>query len=625
MKHYFFILKNAFKRLRVNFGTMLLFIILFTIIGRIIAAVITKLMSGLALSVSGFYYVGNDNFLKYLASPVTIICIIVALLVVGCIQMVGIAGLITVFDASGRNEKTGLRAVVGNGVAAAAKLLNIKNWSIILFLMLMLPFLSITSLTTLNYTVSIPGFINDYLLSKLWSSLGILALNIVLFIFAVKWILSLHVFVNEPDTSFKEARKKSTELIRGKFFSTVFKTLVTGLLWVAIVFAVAILVSAIFSPSEGNVSNVENTDISKTIITITLGLVYVLLTPCINLAYLSAIYADLKNKKEGTEKEASPSEKHPAKLRIPSVLPALADKLTKKVKGIAWLIVVVFVVLYAVLYVPDLIGAGGAVLFPPEIAAHRGASKDAPENTMPAFKLAVDQGVSEWIEFDVHQSKDGEVIISHDDHIVKPPTDITVHKSTLPELKAVDVGLWFSEAFRGTRLSTLQEFLDYCRTNDIRLNLEIKPTKYDTDLVEKTMDLVLNSGIEDRIIISSLSSECLEKVKEIDPDRTTLLNMIVAAGDVGAIPYADWYGIEETNITDELVANVHAHGGEVFAWTVNSEMSIQYLIDCGVDGVNTDSPEEIADAVKDADYCGSIAEILRMIIHSPNFLQTFIY
>ncbi len=608
MAHYFLLVKDTFRRIRINFGVMLVFVVLYTIVAGFLVAVITNLMSSLAMAASGNTYIGTDNFVGYIASPITIICIFVSLLVVGYIQMVEIAGLISLFEASGRGEKISLNRVVACGVVAAAKTLQRKNWSIILFLMFIIPFLSITAVSTINFNLSIPGFINDYLLSKLWSALAMLFLNIVLFVFTVKWILSLHVFVLEPDTDFKKAKNKSTEFIKGRFFKTILQALVTGLLWILIWVAVLALLNLIVTPIGQN--NTEDPTLLNNIVLLIMSLLLMFLTPCINLAYLSAVYADYnKEKNELAGREGY----------------SLADSLTKKTKAVSWTVVVVIIAFYAALFAQDAVSEDSMILFAPEIAAHRGSSRDAPENTMPAFELAVNEGVSKWIEFDVHQTADGEVIISHDDHIVKPPTDVTVHEVTLEELKKYDVGLWFSPDFKDTYTSSLEEFLDYCRTNNIWLNLEIKPTQYDRDLVEKTLEIVRDSGIEERVIISSLNADSLKRVKELEPDRITLYNMVVASGDVGSIPYADWYGIEETNITTELVANVHEHGGKVFVWTVNNPDSVQYLIDCGVDGINTDSPVEIMEAVEQADYHGGFVRTLRMMTHDANFLQVFIY
>ena len=80
---------------------------------------------------------------------------------------------------------------------------------------------------------------------------------------------------------------------------------------------------------------------------------------------------------------------------------------------------------------------------------------------MAAFRLAIDEGYSDWIELDVHQTRDGQIVVSHDDHITKDPAhDLFVHDATYDEVMQVDVGAWMSPMFANTRTSTLAEVLD---------------------------------------------------------------------------------------------------------------------------------------------------------------------
>ncbi len=136
------------------------------------------------------------------------------------------------------------------------------------------------------------------------------------------------------------------------------------------------------------------------------------------------------------------------------------------------------------------------------IIAHRGASNIAPENTLRAFQKAVELN-ADYIEFDVHQSKDGEMVIKHDSYITQPDGKISyIRDMTLDELKTIDVG-------DGESIPTLKELIKIAKGN-IGLNCEVKAQDFSKDLIEllKKEDL-----IESSIFSSFIFSELLELQK----------------------------------------------------------------------------------------------------------------
>lgn len=151
--------------------------------------------------------------------------------------------------------------------------------------------------------------------------------------------------------------------------------------------------------------------------------------------------------------------------------------------------------------------------------AHRGASGYAPENTLEAFALA-DKMKADGIELDVHLSKDGEIIVTHDENVqrVTCGVDAMVKDLTLAELKKLDVynGI---EGYRNVRIPTLPEVLDFLKTNNLYLNIELKTgiVLYD-GIEQKTIDAVRAAGLQDRVIYSSFNHYSLMLVRQIDPE-----------------------------------------------------------------------------------------------------------
>ena len=108
------------------------------------------------------------------------------------------------------------------------------------------------------------------------------------------------------------------------------------------------------------------------------------------------------------------------------------------------------------------------------LAAHRGDCKACPENTMPAFGKAIAFGV-DMIETDVHMTRDGELIIMHDRNTARTTGhDGLTDQMTLAEIKALDAGGWFSEAFKNTSVPTVKEFIERIKNTQILINWELK-------------------------------------------------------------------------------------------------------------------------------------------------------
>ena len=149
------------------------------------------------------------------------------------------------------------------------------------------------------------------------------------------------------------------------------------------------------------------------------------------------------------------------------------------------------------------------------MAAHRGNKTSLPENTMPAFRRAIEVG-SDGIETDLRQTKDGVIVLIHD-LMVDRTTDGTgrVCDMTLEELRAFDAGIKFGEEYRGTRIPTLEEFIDLVADHDdLLLNLEIKD--YPEELgdfayssADKIIAMVEERGISDRVMLNCFSRPML--------------------------------------------------------------------------------------------------------------------
>ena len=241
------------------------------------------------------------------------------------------------------------------------------------------------------------------------------------------------------------------------------------------------------------------------------------------------------------------------------------------------------------------------------IIAHRGANKRAPQNTLPAFQKALEIGC-DGFETDVHLSKDGVPVICHNDTI-----DATSNGSgrisdlTLEELKSCDFGSYFSKAFAGTTLPTLDEFLELAATGNLKImNIELKKEPDDArrdELVTKTLEAVEHHGLNESLLISSFCPKILKLVKQKNPVIKTAY--LYPYGYLHAIKVVipPILRMKDLNCTashpfkacirGDYVNLCHKNGLDVNVWTVDEADEIRNMLRAGVDGIITDCPDRI--------------------------------
>jgi len=226
------------------------------------------------------------------------------------------------------------------------------------------------------------------------------------------------------------------------------------------------------------------------------------------------------------------------------------------------------------------------------VTAHRNASAvrpAPPENSSTALRGAIDAG-AQFSEIDVQESKDGVVMVVHDQDLSRlggPATKIW--DMTAEEIRAADIGTMAGEAFRGERIATLDEMLAIAKGR-IKLNIELKFYGHDQDLAKRTIDLVKAHGMEDEVVFQSLSYQQLQKVRRIDSSFQVGYLMAVGAGDPGNLD-VDFYSVEQGKADARFIRTTHRAGREVAAWTVDDSLDMARLGAMGVDNLITNHPD----------------------------------
>lgn len=227
-----------------------------------------------------------------------------------------------------------------------------------------------------------------------------------------------------------------------------------------------------------------------------------------------------------------------------------------------------------------------------QIWAHRGASRDAPENTLPAVELALQQG-ADGVEIDVQLSRDGRVVVLHDETVDRT-TDGTgaVADLDFEALRALDAS-GGDERFAGTRIPTLAEVLE--ATAAVRLNIELKNDEVPyPGLEEKVLAEVATHDAADRVVLSSFNGESVRRLATLG--AASQRGLLYSGPLLRPIHEARRRGARAVHapvrwVTPGLVRRAHRHHCDVRVWTVNAPDDMRRMGRWGVDAIITDVPE----------------------------------
>jgi glycerophosphoryl diester phosphodiesterase len=243
----------------------------------------------------------------------------------------------------------------------------------------------------------------------------------------------------------------------------------------------------------------------------------------------------------------------------------------------------------------------------PRIFGHRGAAGEMPENTMVSFERAVGAGTI-YLELDVHMTRDGEVVVSHDPNLTRTcGRDVFIKDMAWAELQHADAGymLTFDGGatfpFRGRsiRVPRLAEVLGAFL--NVNYNIEIKQTE--PNMVSRMLAVIDDAGVRRRVLIASEADGPVQELRALAPRIPTNFSygdvsaflQAMAARDSAYTPPGNALQIPPTYegwklVTPESVEFAHRAGVEVHVWTVNEEAEMNQMLDYGVDGLISDFP-----------------------------------
>ncbi|MCZ6785994.1 MAG: glycerophosphoryl diester phosphodiesterase membrane domain-containing protein [Planctomycetota bacterium] len=287
-------------------------------------------------------------------------------------------------------------------------------------------------------------------------------------------------------------------------------------------------------------------------------------------------------------------------------LKAAAELPARRSRAMPFLVVVTILVCATVLsrVVAELVYLDRTV----EVTAHRGASLDAPENSLSALKKAIEVG-ADYAEIDVQELADGHIVLIHDTDLRRiAGLSKNIWEVDLPEIQGLDAGSWFAPEFKGERIPTLDEAIDLVRGR-MRLNIELKVHGHEKNFVPSVVRIIEKQHFESQCVVSSLSHEVLVEVSKLNSELK--LGFIVFQG-IGALSRleVDFRAGRTALATRRLIRRARRRGLQIHVWTVNDIDAMHSFIDLRVANIMTDRPGVLKGLLVEREKMGDQERIL---------------
>ena len=602
--------RGVVKLLRYNIKSLLKFEFIYKLLTIFIFSPLFSYLFKFIMKVNGYKYLTIENVKGFFNHTSTILMLIILLILAMLYMLFEISNIIIILDASRQKRKIRVSDSVKISFKKMINIFKYMNIGLIFFVLFLIPFLHIGATSSFLSVIKIPEFIMDFIESNILYFVTYILVMIILLITFFKWIYSFNYMILE-NLSFSKARKLSTKLGEKKHFKDLLKLLVTEgliyLLYFVFIFVGALLI-VLMNKFLTKLFIVNSLLI--TLIWLFMAYSFILFSlVSIPISFASISYLFYKHKTDRNEEikgidfnkieEAINNEEKPYRI--------------SKLKFIVILVLIFSGTIFTYGVQNKDFDLNIKYKNSVEVTAHRGASKYYPENTMAAFKGAKKLG-ADWVELDVQQTKDGKIIVIHD-HSFKRTTGVNKNtwELTYDEVAKLDAGSSFNSKYKNERIPLLEDIIIWANENNIKLNIELKPTGHETNFEQNVIDIIKEHDFEKKCVITSGTYSVLENTKKIDKDIKTVYVMSLAYGDILKFKYADGFSIEATNINKKLVKKIHKNKKEIFVWTVNKESSISKMVKLGVDNIITDDITYAKDVIKKSNDSDVITEYVKKV------------
>ena len=544
------------------------------------AEVMRNAFSRVLIDLEGVRYIDKSNMLKVCTSPVTVILILLFLIIMTYTALFEIGGLLHSFSMAQIGRKTDIWSMIAAGAKTCRKTLSPRNWPVLLFVMVLFPLTGILSLSNAAYKVKIPLFAELGIEARPLFANSFKIAYLIMILVEIGVLFSINIYVLR-EKSFFESCVGGWKLGKGRHLNTV-----VCMLFLSLTVGCGISLISVLLGGGDAADAVAH-------------IIRAMVVPSVNNAGITALFYQY------FEEDRTLAGITPYIFRTEEFSRAQKAAVTA---------CVVMMLAGGIFYTAANFDYLSEDVTRPEVCAHRGDNVNASDNSYEAFELAVSEGLP-WIELDVQITADGVVVAEHDQSLIRRfGLDKSVADMTYDELAQYEV-INSKGSDKPIHITTLEKVLLLAKENNMLVQIETKPSEKRPGLEEEVLRLIGKTGMHDRVMIISLFSDSIAKIKELDPDLTAAHAVMVTWKDYAEVEDADNLSAEVGTITPELVHALHEAGMKVFCWTADDPDGIQYLVSCGVDVIGTDDPVMVMEKLDEADYSGGFRRFYHLMVN----------
>jgi glycerophosphoryl diester phosphodiesterase len=585
-----------------NLSTLLIFDIFFKIIATAIFSPVSAWIFNRLVASSGAWVIGNEQIISFVLSPVGMAAVIISGALALAIIFSEQAGIILIASRFNAGQKISAYQAFRQMLKYLRVLIELGLRQVITGLLYLAPLAVIAGITV--YMLSSQHDLNYLLVEKppvFWigtaiaAGLGICGLLVIAWLY-IRWIFSVPFCVLEGQKPAR-ALRNSRDLIRENFR----RVAVIVLGWALLMIGVGLFSTFLLEVLSEFILNRagQNPAFIIIVVCILLGLYGLIAAALTFIGFTTSclvtarLYYDIGGQK-GLSQAFLPTDESAAKFSHPSQ------------RKIIWAAVSLPLILTTIssAFIIDRIELN----HPVAVTAHRGSSKDAPENTLSAIRRAIEDG-ADFAEIDVQETADGVIVLLHDTDLRRiAGLNKTIWQSTYSEIKSLDAGSWFSPDFKGEHIPTLAQALELSR-NKIKLNIELKFNGHDKQLVASAVQIIRDHSFGSQCVITSLNYDGLIKVKKLHPDLKTGFIIAKSIGNMFRVD-TDFLSLASGMVNADVIAAVRKRKMGVHVWTVNRPGGMSYFINLGVDNIITDYPAKLAAVIKERAALNDVEKFL---------------
>lgn len=600
-----------FKKIRNNFSLLIdssrqvwIFefaykLVAFAVIFPIVLLAINSLMK-----IAGISYLTNEYIQRVITHPIVIIAIFIAICVFVFYCTYEMTYLSVCFETKRTSCNASIVDIFYNSYKVFRRVFKPKHIGLSIFYFISILASNVTVLFNILYSETNTNLIKMYVLRNHWYiKAAVILVFVIMYAVVIPGIYAMNICMMEG-LGFREAYKKSARMVKKHPVGTISALVVYNLFILAIIGITYVLISVFLVAGVKllNMAYLGNAIFLSALRTERFIIKCILVCVAIPLSF-SAIthmyyrYTDI----DDITFEFIDIQEGPARRRRIAYAVIMAAALVADA-------------CYLLISFNNNPFENVAIFHETKVMAHRGASTEAPENTMAAFQKAIDD-MADYIELDVQLTNNGEVIVMHDSNAYRTTgVDANIVNMTYKEVKTLDAGSWFSDEYVGENVPSLKEVLELTQ-GKIKLNIELKTADNGTALAKNTVRLIEKYNMVNDCVITSFSESALKAVKTYNQEIKVGYILSAAYGDFYDMKNVDFFSVNAAFLSKRTIDAIHNSGKRVYAWTVNNKESIKNLTNKGVDGIITDNPVLARETIYSRDTSETIINMIRYVFN----------